>query len=276
MVVNSLFFLSDQTYVSLQYFMIYGRKISFSNPKTYSEKLTVLKLRKQNNLKIVCSDKVTAKEFLHSKGYGDYLIPTINVVTSFATIKWNEYPTPYIVKVSNGSSQSMIVDQQSVRYIDKLRFAYQSSIKHYKHGREWVYRESKKQFIVEPFLMNNDGRSLNDYKVHCFNRVPKFITINDNNLPDNARMMIDENYDYYPYPFATGKETRVSLPAKHLLDEMMTIAKDLAQDFDFVRMDFYIIDGKVRIGELTFYPMAGYILRNSYEIDLLWGSYLTI
>jgi hypothetical protein len=274
-VVNSLFFLSDQTYVSLQYLLIYGHKISFSHPKTYSEKLTALKLRRQSVSKVVCSDKVTAKEFLLAKGYGDYLIPTIDIATSFEDIKWNDYPCPYIVKVSNGSSQSLIVDQQPLKFIDKLRFAYQSSMKHYIYGREWVYRQSKKQFIVEPFL-TNDGLNLNDYKFHCFNGVPKFITINDNNLPDNARMMIDENYDYYPYPFATGKETIVPLPAKSLLDEMMTIAKDISKDHDFVRVDFYIVKNKVKIGELTFYPMAGYILRNSYEIDLLWGSYLHI
>ena len=275
MITKSLFFLPDQIYVSLQYFYIYRRRINFNDPQTYSEKLNVLKLRKQPQNKILCSDKVTAKEFLKSKGYEQHLIPTIDVATSFHKIRWNEYPTPYIVKVSNGSSQSMIVIDKPVRFISILRFYFASSVRHYVYGREWVYKHSKKQFIVEPFLQNGN-EVLNDYKFHCFNGNPMFITINDNNLPNHARMMIDSNYQYYPYPFASGAETKVTIPPAHLLDEMKDIAKNLSAEHDFLRLDFYIVDDKVKIGEFTFYPMKGYVLRNSHTLDALWGSYLSI
>ena len=41
-------------------------------------------------------------------------------------------------------------------------------------------------------------------------------------------------------------------------DEMKQIAETLSQDFPFVRVDLYQVNGKVYFGELTFYPASGY------------------
>ena len=43
---------------------------------------------------------------------------------------------------------------------------------------------------------------------------------------------------------------------------MLSIAKKLSQKFPFVRVDFYEIQGKPYVGEMTFYPGGGY---NKYE-----------
>jgi hypothetical protein len=39
-------------------------------------------------------------------------------------------------------------------------------------------------------------------------------------------------------------------------EQMKEFAKKLSEDFKFVRVDFYEIDGKVYLGELTFTPGA--------------------
>ena len=44
------------------------------------------------------------------------------------------------------------------------------------------------------------------------------------------------------------------VPKPENLDEMLHIAKLLAQDFKFVRVDLYNLHGKVLFGELTFSP----------------------
>ena len=38
---------------------------------------------------------------------------------------------------------------------------------------------------------------------------------------------------------------------------MIRAAESLAEDFEFVRVDFYEIDGQPKFGEMTFYPDGG-------------------
>ena len=38
---------------------------------------------------------------------------------------------------------------------------------------------------------------------------------------------------------------------------MIDAAEELGRDFDFVRVDFYEVDGRPRFGEMTFYPGSG-------------------
>ncbi len=46
------------------------------------------------------------------------------------------------------------------------------------------------------------------------------------------------------------------------LDNMIEIAKKLSEDFPFVRVDLYDINGRIVFSELTFTPWGGYM--NSY------------
>ena len=59
------------------------------------------------------------------------------------------------------------------------------------------------------------------------------------------------------------------------LKKMIFLAEKLATPFPFVRVDFYDLDGKLYVGELTFYPGGGY---NTYyrEWDEKFGSYLEL
>ena len=58
-------------------------------------------------------------------------------------------------------------------------------------------------------------------------------------------------------------------------DKMLEMAESVAPKFPFVRVDFYLIKGRIYVGELTFYPGAGY---NTYdkEWDEKLGSYLVL
>ena len=57
---------------------------------------------------------------------------------------------------------------------------------------------------------------------------------------------------------------------------MIEIAKEISKDFKFVRVDFYDVNGKVMIGELTFTPNAGRIKYMSDEALLEIGNMLDI
>ena len=57
---------------------------------------------------------------------------------------------------------------------------------------------------------------------------------------------------------------------------MLEIARVLSKEIPFVRVDLYIISGRVYFGELTFYPMSGFGLFEPEEFDDELGSWLTL
>lgn len=56
------------------------------------------------------------------------------------------------------------------------------------------------------------------------------------------------------------------------LGEMLRVAEILSEDFPFVRVDLYSVDGKVYFGELTFYPWSGYVQYTPDEWDFIFGE----
>ena len=60
-------------------------------------------------------------------------------------------------------------------------------------------------------------------------------------------------------------------PRPQSYDSMLWIAERLGQEFRFVRVDLYDVDGEVYVGELTFTPTAGLHLFDPPETDLCWA-----
>lgn len=58
------------------------------------------------------------------------------------------------------------------------------------------------------------------------------------------------------------------------LEEMLQIAADLAEDFKFVRVDLYEVEGQVRFGELTFSPACCVFPYFSDKFNQEMGQYL--
>ena len=52
---------------------------------------------------------------------------------------------------------------------------------------------------------------------------------------------------------------------------MLELAEQLSQGFQYCRVDFYSVEGKVYFGELTHYTGAGMEKLDSFEIDLALG-----
>jgi hypothetical protein len=53
---------------------------------------------------------------------------------------------------------------------------------------------------------------------------------------------------------------------------MLAAAETLGAGFDFVRNDFYEIDGKPMFGEMTFYPGSGLDKFNPVSLDKMLGQ----
>ncbi len=59
-------------------------------------------------------------------------------------------------------------------------------------------------------------------------------------------------------------------------EEMLQLAKKLADDIPFVRTDFYEINGKVYFGEMTFFPASGFSGFEPEEWDKKLGEWIKL
>ena len=117
-----------------------------------------------------------------------------------------------------------------------------------------------------------------DYlEYHCFHGEPKFVlAIEDRDFKGDYNLeFVDMNWNRLPFHRGNVKNL-IHAKKPKCFDEMVRISKILAKDFPFVRVDFYEVDGKVYVGELTFTPKGGFGKFEPREWDYKMGEWLDL
>lgn len=135
------------------------------------------------------------------------------------------------------------------------------------------YSHIKRGIICEEYLGDGNSDFLIDYKIHCFNGKPKFVLICSGRAQRSAEYIYyDLNWDELPY--SNTESSHFSKPTS--FSEMIDVCNVIAKDFPFVRVDFYDINGRPYIGELTFVPAGGLDNTIPYEADVKIGKMFDI
>lgn len=270
--------LSDLEAVNQLYFNYSGRYPNLEDPKTFSEKQQWMKLNYENPLMTICADKFLVRDYLLKKGYKSILSTVLGYYKSIEEIDLSVLPTKFVLKASHGSGWNLIVH-------NKAEIAWRPWMQIMKcwllndifwPGREWPYKYMPKGIICEAYMEDASGE-LMDYKFHCFNGVPKYIQANKGRSSKlHAQNFYDLNWNILPFGKDLTPLPDVTIEKPHCLNEMIRIAKDLSQEFPFVRVDLYEVNKKVIFGELTFYPKSGLPDFVPAEYDAIIGEYLTL
>lgn len=104
-------------------------------------------------------------------------------------------------------------------------------------------------------------QELLDYKFYCFNGQPFVCQLISGRYTEEYIDFYDLKWNRLKGIVGLNQKAKNS-PQPHIkpinLDIMIKVAKKLSEDFPFVRVDLYNIDGMIYFGELTFYPGSGY------------------
>lgn len=73
-----------------------------------------------------------------------------------------------------------------------------------------------------------------------------------------------------------GEHQRAEFQKPALFDNMLEISRKLSAEFPLVRVDFYNIDNKLYVGEMTFYSGGGYTKYKPIEWDKIFGDMLDL
>lgn len=247
-----------------------GKKINLKHPRTFSEKLSWLKIHCYAHDPLVkqCADKLRVREYVAEKGLGGMLNELIEVYECPEKINWETLPESFVLKWNFGSSYNIICR-------DKSRLVQSSVIKQLRRWRRrdfWLlyaerqYRVDKKVILCERFLETPEGEELLDYKFYCFHGKAKAVLVIAR--PENGEKAAVFMSPEWELISDVPSRYRASLVPERpkCLEEMVAAAERLSEPFPFVRVDFYQHEGRPVFGELTFTPAAG-ILPAETKID---------
>ena len=265
-----------ELYIKLRVFLLQGYIPNLKNPKTYTEKLQWRKLKDKNKLFSLCADKYAVRDYVKNKVGEKYLIPIYLVTESLKKEEFEKLPKSFVLKTTNGSGNAAvkIIKDKNKENFEGLRNFFENckKIDVGDYTMESWYSDIPFKIMAEKLL---DIKTVDDYKIHCFNSGKLIIEhLTERNkekgiLKSNA---YDENWNKLNFTMGTELYTYDVKPPKNF-QEMIKVAKKLSEDFDYVRVDLYNIDGEIYFGELTFCDAGGFGKFSDKEWDYKLGEY---
>lgn len=251
---------------------------NIENPTTFSEKVLWLKLHYADPRITMACDKVKGKSYVDRILGPGYTVPILKTYDNVFDIDPDELPDRFALKVNWATGCNIIVKDKSKVNLDKVRATLDRWTLPWKSSYYGTfnrgYRETKAVIFAEEYL--DIPKNTTEYKVFCFNGKAKFTLVELDFFGNNPkRAYYDRNWVQVPYSF--GKVPKVSLnemPEQY--PEIIRLAEILAEPFPYIRVDFYDINGKLYVGELTFYSGGGFSKLNPREWDYILGKELDI
>jgi hypothetical protein len=260
---------------SLYYLRVYRFWPNLRYPQRFTEKLWQRMLYMRDPILTLISDKLLVRDYVTQKDGNVHLIPLLWYGNEPEQTPFDRLPDKFVIKTNHGCGYNILVQ-------DKIKLDIQSTKNKLKKwlgenfcqdkylGTEWGYKNIKPFIMVEEFL-GNQKKAPVDFKFYCFAGHVDIITVHLDRFEEKKFIAYDrlfqrlENkskFKHYDGPF--------QLPPNCM--EMVQIAENLSEDFDFIRVDLYNLEGVIYFGELTPYPggvstLRGFDLK-SYDVEM--------
>ena len=270
--------MSDETYLKICYRIKMGKKLNLENPQTLNEKLNWLKIHDHRSEYIKMVDKYEVKKYIAEKVGAEYAVPNLGVWNNFDEIDFSTLPEQFVLKCTHDSGGIVICTDKSKFDKAAARKKINKCLKHnyYFGSREWAYSQVKPRIIAEPYMLDESGKELKDYKIFCFNGRPDYVEVDFNRWIEHKLNPYD--FDWNPLNFCDSSKNDygANIPKPARLEDMRKLAAELSKDFPFLRVDFYSIYDKIMIGELTLQPGSGFIQYEPRSMDEVYGKKLVL
>ncbi len=223
-------------------------------------------------------DKYEVKHYVADKIGEEYIIPTLGVWDSFEDIDFEKLPNQFVLKTTHDSGGVIIVRDKSKLDRKEAREKLIRSIKHdfYQTSKEWPYKHVVRRIIAEKYMVDESGYELKDYKIFCFNGLPKLIQVDFGRFSEHKRNIYSTDWEYLGFSslYPTDPNIKIRRPKK--LDSMLNIAKKLSKGMPHVRIDLYLIYDQIYFGELTFYHESGFGKFKPEKWDTILGEWIKL
>ena len=267
----------DSIYLKMMYRLSFGKKLNLKNPRTYNEKLQWLKLNDRRPEYVEMVDKYLAKKYIGKKIGDEYIIPILGVWDKFEDIEFDSLPNEFVLKCTHDSGGLVICRDKHQFDLNAAREKINRCMKrnYFFLGREWPYKKLKPRIIAEVYMKDSCESVLTDYKFFCFDGVPKIMYSSKDKASDPRTDFFDMNYNHINMKMRDPNADALPLIPQNF-ELMKKISSILSTGYPHLRVDFYEVNGKLYVGELTLYHCSGFAPISPPEKALEMGSWINI
>ena len=267
-------FFPDRIYLHLLYLLVMGKRLHLRHPVLFSEKLQWLKLNQKSSIFTELVDKLAVKERVSHTIGAEYVCPVLDIWDTVDQIDYSRLPDQFVLKTTHGGGNTGVVvchdkihfDQDAAKAI--LNESMNSNI--FTRYREWPYKNVKRRIFAEQYL----GKDITDYKFYCCHGEVVCILLCTGRQSGQLKyFFLDTEWHICPYnedSITIG--SLFSIPPPSNLSQLLQTASKLSENFPFVRIDLYDVDGQIYFGEYTFYPASGLDPKKTVEFDQMLGG----
>ncbi|MEA5391401.1 ATP-grasp fold amidoligase family protein [Cyanobium gracile UHCC 0139] len=259
------------------------------NPRLLSERILHRILTDRDPLLRTFCDKVRAKDWIATRIGAGRTPRTLAITESVEALRDHPLPDRWMLKASHGSGWYQLVsatthplDQTVMEQARRWLSMDYADIFH-----EWGYRRLPRRLLAEEFL-SCAGRQCIEMSAFCFLGNVRGLRLfrpesahavhrsNQPHLPRTKECFLDEALQPLPlerpqHDHCPDFATLDRLP----LETFCGLARRLSSETPFLRVDGYLSDKGVLVGELTPYPGAGLLLRMPRQWDAWFGAFWT-
>lgn len=251
---------------------------NLDKPRDLIEKIYWMQLHCDTSTWTLFADKYRMRSYCEELGLGEYLPKVYGVWKNVEDINWEELPQRFVMKLNNGCGTVWIVDNKDEYDVVGLKRKIQKLIKmpYGYRGYQPHYLGIKPLIFAEEYLEASEDQksfspiSMVDYKVWCFNGHVESCFVAYNRSKTGLTVdLYDVEWNRLTEHLQNFQKDRfdpkVSVPKPKSWDLMKQIASKLSVGQPQMRVDFYEIDGKPYIGELTMATGFGYFKESYYQ-----------
>ncbi len=276
--------MSDEDYLKRLYKAHFGKELNLENPQTFNEKLQWLKLYYHRPDYTMMADKLAVRPYIAEKIGEEHLVPLLGVWDDPNDIDFDALPEQFVLKCSHNSGLGLcICKDKSALDIEKTKNMLKNGLRedYSIASREWQYRDIPHKILAEKYMKDDvqtEKSGMINYKVNCFNGVPKYIYVSKNvdGKKNDCLSLLTPEWENAPFTHRRYKPFDTIPPKPVNYDKMLKYSRILSEDIPYVRVDFYEIGGKLYFSELTFTIASGFTRYSPDESDALIGSWLTL
>jgi hypothetical protein len=252
---------------------------NISQLTTIQEKINYLLIHESPDYKSKIVDKIGLHEYSKKILGKDICVPIIKIYKSINDINLSELPNKFVLKCNHGSQMNIICNDKSKFNLNKSKFWLNKWINTdfgFKNS-EFQYINVKRKIFAEKFLKDD----IEDYKVYCFHGEPKFIRVQKKNKKGPGKINNYYDLNWNLTDIETGlphfyRKPEVIFNKPINFDLMLNYSRKLSEEFVFVRVDFYNINGKIYLGELTFTPSNLHFKLKNLEQSIFIGNFIDL
>lgn len=274
---NILKFLPTKLVLNIENLRGYHKLINLKNPKYFGEKIQCLKIYGNLERYEEYVDKYKVREIVKKKIGSKYLIPLLEVYDDPEDINYEKLPNSFVIKLNTGSGYNIIVENKNEVNKKNIIKTLKKWLKedYYKIKKENQYKGIKKKILIEQYI-KNENNDLQDFKFYCFDGKIEFIEVDFNRFSNHTMNFYDENWNLLKLEKGKYKNYNEEFRKPKNFNEMKNVVMKLAKEFQFARIDFYNVDGKIYFGEVTLTPAGGLTPFKPIKKDIEYANKIKI